>query len=102
MDLEQFEGRKREHIRHSLNPTHQAIGLSGLDQIHLTHEALPELDFGEVSLESTCLGRPSRTPFYVAGMTAGHADAARINRTLAVACEKRGWAMGVGSQRREL
>lgn len=35
-------------------------------------------------------------------MTAGHADAPKINRTLALACERRGWAMGVGSQRREL
>ena len=102
IDIQQFEGRKREHIRHSLDPAHQATGLSGLDGIHLYHEALPELDFKEVHLSTICLGRILPTPFYIAGMTAGHADAPQINRTLAIACERRGWAMGVGSQRREL
>src|SRR4051812_37646599 len=102
MDTRQFEARKREHILHSLDSAHQASGLSGLSQIHLIHEALPDLDFHEVRLNSKCLGRELATPFYVAGMTAGHPDAARINRVLAHACQERGWAMGVGSQRREL
>jgi len=102
MDTQQFEARKREHIQHSLNSAHQAVGLNGLDQIHLVHEALPELNLEEIQLESKCLGRTTSTPFYIAGMTAGHQDAIRINRTLALACQKRGWAMGVGSQRRDL
>ena len=102
MDTLQFEGRKRDHIRHALDPVHQAQGLTGLDRVHLNHEALPDLNFDEVQLDTPCLGRPLKTPFFVAGMTAGHADAASVNRTLAQACAERGWAMGVGSQRREL
>lgn len=102
MDLKQFETRKKEHILHSLDGAHQASGHSGLDQIHLFHDALPELGFSEISLDSHCLGKATRTPFYVAGMTAGHEDAPALNRTLALACQKRGWAMGVGSQRRDL
>lgn len=102
MDIAQFEGRKKEHIQLALDPAHQAFHSSGLDSIRLIHEALPDLDLEDVRLEASCLGRSARTPFYVAGMTAGHADAARLNRTLALACQKRGWAMGVGSQRREL
>ncbi len=102
MDTLQFEARKREHILHSLDPAHQASGLSGLDQVHLVHEALPDLDFADIDLRSLCLGRPLATPFYVAGMTAGHQQATDINRILALACQERGWAMGVGSQRRDL
>jgi isopentenyl-diphosphate delta-isomerase len=102
MDTRQFEGRKRDHIQHALDPSHQADGLSGLGFIRLVHEALPELDFADVRLQSTSLGRTSSTPFYIAGMTAGHADAPQLNRVLAEACQERGWAMGVGSQRREL
>jgi isopentenyl-diphosphate Delta-isomerase len=101
-DIQLFEGRKRDHLRHALDPAHQAAGLSGLDRVRLVHEALPELDLAEVSVAAPCLGTPLPTPFYVAGMTAGHADAARINRALAAACQERGWALGVGSQRREL
>ena len=102
MDIQQFEGRKKDHIRHALNPSHQTTGLSGLEEIHLFHEAIPDFDFEDVSLESSCLGTPTQTPFYVAGMTAGHPDASAINRVIAQQCAKRGWAMGVGSQRREL
>lgn len=103
MDTEQFEARKREHIRHSLDSASQAQGLSGLDRVHLVHEALPELNFSEIRLDSACLSSNLlRTPFYIAGMTAGHGEAWKINRTLAHACQERGWAMGVGSQRRDL
>lgn len=102
MDIERFEGRKREHIQHALNSAHQATGLSGLDQLHLFHEALPDLDFDELLLSSVFLGQPSPTPFYISGMTAGHADAVGLNRLLAQACASRGWAFGVGSLRRDL
>ncbi len=102
MDLGQFEGRKRDHIRHALDSASQAHGLTGLDSVRLQHEALPDLDFEQVSLEAPCLGRPMPTPFYVAGMTAGHPEAPELNRRLAQACAERGWAMGVGSQRRQL
>ncbi len=97
-----FEQRKRDHIKLALDAANQAAGLSRLDHVHLIHEALPDLDFQDVSLQADCLGKPMATPFYVAGMTAGHADAPRLNRLLAQACARRGWAMGVGSQRREL
>jgi isopentenyl-diphosphate delta-isomerase len=102
MDIQQFESRKRDHLRHSLDSAHQAHGLSGLEQIRLIHDALPELDFSEVRIRSKCLGVDTRTPFYIAGMTAGHEEAFQLNRTLATACQERGWAMGVGSQRRDL
>ncbi|MGZ3697670.1 MAG: type 2 isopentenyl-diphosphate Delta-isomerase, partial [Bdellovibrionota bacterium] len=102
MDIELFASRKRDHIRLALDPAHQAEGLSALDRVRLVHEALPELDFSEIFLDSPFLGENDLTPFYVAGMTAGHEDAPRINRLLAEACAARGWVMGVGSQRREL
>src|ERR1700722_12443089 len=100
MNTRQFEGRKRDHLKAALDPAHQAFGMGGLAQVRLVHEALPDLDFQEIRIESVCLGRKSPTPFYVAAMTAGHADAPKLNRVLAEACQERGWAMGVGSQRR--
>jgi len=101
MDIPQFESRKRDHIRHALDAQNQALGQGGLDQVHLVHEALPDLDFEDISLEATCLGKKTRTPFYIAGMTAGHPDANTINLLLAQACAQRGWSLGVGSLRRE-
>lgn len=98
----QFEARKREHLREALREEHQATQSQALDSIHLHHDALPELDRGEVRLGSLSLGKSMETPFFISGMTAGHADAPRLNRIFAAACEKRGWVFGLGSLRRDL
>jgi isopentenyl-diphosphate delta-isomerase len=98
----QFESRKADHIRLSLSEKNQATGLSGLQNIQLTHEALPDLDFAQITLAARSLGRRLQTPFLVSSMTAGHAESVNLNSRLAKACEAKGWRMGVGSQRREL
>lgn len=95
-----LDKRKRDPLRLALAPAHEARGLSGLDAVHLMHDALPELDLEDVSLAARLFGQPARTPFYVTGLTTGRADAATLNRRLAKACARRGWAMGVGLQRR--
>ena len=99
---QQFENRKQDHIRLSLDDTNEALGASGLDRIQLRHEALPELDFAEISINTHSLGLELASPFLVSSMTAGHPDGEDLNLRLAKACETRGWLMGVGSQRREL
>nr|WP_063818074.1 type 2 isopentenyl-diphosphate Delta-isomerase [Herbidospora sakaeratensis] len=97
-----FETRKSDHLRLALDERNEATGLHDLDLYHLTHDSLPELDFDEIGIAARALGRESPTPFYVAGMTAGHAAAPAINRRLAEGCARHGWIFGVGSQRREL
>lgn len=98
----QFEQRKRDHIRLSLESENEALGGSGLDRIQLLHDAFPELDFSDINFSQTSAGLELRTPFLVSSMTAGHYDSVHLNRLLAETCEARGWMMGVGSQRREL
>ncbi len=99
---EQFETRKRDHIRFALDSKNEATGRSGLESVQLWHEALPDLQFTDIQLQHTVLGRTVATPFLVSSMTAGHRDAGALNRLMAESCERRGWMMGVGSQRREL
>ena len=101
-NFQKFAQRKQDHIRLSLDANNQALGLSGLEQIELCHEALPELNFDEVSINQTVLELECSTPFIVSSMTAGHDQAPVLNSILAKACDQRGWVMGVGSQRREL
>jgi isopentenyl-diphosphate delta-isomerase len=100
--VEQFESRKKDHIELSLDERTQATGLSCFDKVELIHDSLPELDFSEVSLLQDSFLGESQKAFYVAAMTAGHKEAEGINDRLAEACSKTGWAMMVGSQRREL
>lgn len=99
---EQFEGRKQDHIRLSMSPKNQATGEAGFDRVELVHEALPDLNFDQVSLVSNSLGTKTKTPFLISSMTAGHAESVDLNARLARAAEEFGWRMGVGSQRKEL
>jgi isopentenyl-diphosphate delta-isomerase len=102
-----FESRKADHIRLALEDRMQTTGLSGLDKITLLHEAFPELDFNEITIEQQLFSGASASsarvqPLFVSSMTAGHAGSVDLNLSMARVCEKRNWAMGVGSQRRQL
>ena len=84
----QFEQRKQDHINLALNSTNQASEMNVLDSVSLRHEALPSLDFCDLSITSYRFGRLVEKPFLVSSMTAGHRDAPKINRNLVAACAK--------------
>ncbi|HOW98284.1 MAG TPA: type 2 isopentenyl-diphosphate Delta-isomerase [Kiritimatiellia bacterium] len=70
------------------------------DAIRLKHRALPELNLAEVDPSIEFMGRRLSFPLLISSMTGGdHEILRRINRNLAIAAEKAGVAMGVGSQR---
>lgn len=102
MDLSHFERRKQEHLHEALRPENQVSEGHVFDEIHLFHDALPELDLKRIKLATKSLGLDALTPFYISGMTAGHAQAKSINDMFAQACVVRGWALGLGSNRRDL
>ncbi|MEM9601598.1 MAG: type 2 isopentenyl-diphosphate Delta-isomerase [Pseudomonadota bacterium] len=96
----QVADRKLEHIRAiESDPEVERRG-SGFDKVHLTHRALPELDFDAVDTGTVFLGKPLSFPMLISSMTGGHGkEILRINRNLAEAAERTGVAMAVGSQR---
>lgn len=104
-----------DHLRWSLDERVQTSSLSDLDQIELVHEALPEINFEEISLNSSVSSSssssssvssrqqlPWQVPFFVSSMTAGHEGSAQINEALAGLSERHHILVGVGSQRKEL
>jgi len=99
---QQFEKRKQDHIELALMPANQAESCNIFDSITLIHEAMPDINFEDITIASSRFGKPVPNPFLVSSMTAGHEKAAIINRHLMEACAARHWVMGVGSQRREL
>lgn len=102
MNHEGFEGRKADHLRLSLSSEMEAMGGSGLDRVQLIHEALPEMNFSEVSLDTKFWRYKAASPFFISSMTAGHKGGEALNHTLARVAGRRRWPMGLGSQRREL
>ena len=97
-----FEQRKKDHILLALDPMHQTDSEHGFDVFRFQHEAIPDINFSDIDIKTQSLGLMRQSPFFISSMTAGHLDAAKINAHLLEACQQTGWAMGVGSQRREL
>jgi isopentenyl-diphosphate Delta-isomerase len=92
--------RKDEHLDIVLSGDVGAAAKStGFAAIEFEHNALPELDMGEVDLSASFLGLRLRAPFLISSMTGGPAKAAIINEHLARAARTLGIAMAVGSQR---
>jgi isopentenyl-diphosphate delta-isomerase len=102
MKDQEFINRKADHIRFSLVSESEASESNTLDTYRLNHDSLPDLNLNDISLTASFLGVAQRTPFFIAGMTAGPPDAEQINLRLAAAASRRGWGFGLGSQRREL
>ncbi|MDQ6418730.1 type 2 isopentenyl-diphosphate Delta-isomerase [Paenibacillus sp. LHD-117] len=92
--------RKSEHIRICLQEEVSGIGVrTGFDRFRFKHNALPELDFASIRLDTELFGRPLRAPLLVSSMTGGTDEAGAINRRLAAAAQEQGWAIGLGSMR---
>ena len=96
------EARKAEHLRVSATADVNTRVGAGWGDVHLVHEALPELDFEEIDLSATLFGKRVQAPLVLASLTGGHTAARDINAMLARAAERHGLAMGVGSQRAAL
>ena len=97
-----FEQRKREHFSLSLRENSESLESAGFDRIDLVHQALPEIDFEDISLSQDIFNQTVKTPFFVSSMTGGWEKSELFNLLLAEACERRSWIMCVGSQRGQL
>ncbi len=98
----EFEQRKKDHIRLALSDQTQNLVANSFSKIKLTHNPLPEMKFNDVSLQTHLLNHTFSSPHFIASMTAGHQDSKQINLKLAVAAQEKNWLMAVGSQRLEL
>ncbi|ASK61429.1 type 2 isopentenyl-diphosphate Delta-isomerase [Virgibacillus phasianinus] len=92
--------RKTEHIRLCLNDNVEGVNkTTGLEGISFIHNALPEINFDDIKLDSSFLGKKVKAPFLVSSMTGGSELAEEINGNLAKAAEQKGWAIALGSTR---
>ncbi len=100
-ELLEERDRKLEHIQLALESRMQ-LDRRFFDDYAFEHEALPEIDMDEIDLSASFLGKQLKSPLLVSCMTGGTEAASQINRNLALAAERAGIALGVGSQRKAL
>lgn len=92
--------RKADHLRICLEEDVQFRQLTnGLERYRFTHCCLPELDFSDIDLHVTFLGKKLGVPLLISSMTGGTEQAKLINYRLAEVAQNYRLAMGVGSQR---
>lgn len=77
-------------------------GANGFAALRFDHDALPEIDKASVTTEVQLLGKRLAAPIVVGAMTGGTARAGELNRRLALAAERCGVGLALGSQRRML
>ena len=90
--------RKRQHIEICLKKDVKH-SYNFWDDIQLVHNALPELDFSDINLETELFGAHLKAPIVISAITGGFREAKKINRNIAYAVQRLRIGMGVGSQR---
>ncbi len=91
--------RKKDHIRINLEKSVNSEITTGLEMVRFIHQALPEIDLEETSIEVSLFGKRLTAPILISSMTGGTKQAGRINQILAEAAQEEKIALGLGSQR---
>ena len=90
---------KKEHVRICLEENVESFNTTGFENFCLINNPLPEIDFEDVDTSCSFLGKSISAPFIISPMTGGCDLSGKINHNLAMAAQKLGVVMSVGSQR---
>lgn len=91
--------RKSEHLHIVADENVEHTEPTLLDNVHLIHQALPEIDFDDLDLSTSFFGKKLRYPLMITSMTGGSEYSETMNHGLAYAAGEAGIAFAVGSQR---
>jgi len=96
------EARKSRHLDICLEDDVASHLDAGFGSVRLRHEALPECALEDIDLAVSVLGHRLAAPLLISSMTGGTERARAINHNLAIAAERAGVALALGSQRAAL
>lgn len=90
------ELRKNEHLKCFLFS--KACNENGFEDVIIQNNSLPEVNFEEISLETTFLNKKISAPIMINAITGGTASTKGVNEQLAILSKKYNIPMAVGSQ----
>ncbi len=94
-----IKDRKKDHVDLTVGGDMSYSTPTGFEQYYFVHNALPEVNSGDVSTEVKLLGRTFPFPLFISSMTGGYTEAGAVNAIIAQFCEDYDLPFGVGSQR---
>jgi isopentenyl-diphosphate delta-isomerase len=94
--------RKADHLRICLTKDVRSGITNGLEKYRFTHQALPEMDFQDISTEVSFLNKRLKLPILISSITGGTKQAGQINMNLAKAAEQHQICFALGSLRAAL
>lgn len=94
-----IEKRKTEHLDICENQDVDHNICTGFEKLSFVHNALPEVDLEAIDTSAGFLGKSLEAPILISAMTGGTQEGARINKNLAIAAQKCGVALCLGSMR---
>jgi isopentenyl-diphosphate delta-isomerase len=97
------EERKQSHVEICLNGAVRfRTKTNGFEAYRFTHNAVPEINYADISLATTFLGRKISSPIMISSMTGGYKGAEAANHIFAEACQNLNIPLGIGSMRQAL
>ncbi len=96
-----MSARKAQHLSICIDDDRYSVESSNtrLEEAHLVHHALPEVNAADVTSATTFLDRPVSMPVFISSMTGGSDGAYQVNKDLATAAEELKIPVGMGSIR---
>jgi isopentenyl-diphosphate delta-isomerase len=97
--MAKIDERKDAHLDICRDKEVQYAQMAGFEDVHLVHNALPELDLKKINCDVEFLGKKLLAPIMISGMTGGTERGHEINKKLAAAAQEKKVALGLGSAR---
>ncbi|MEX0772103.1 MAG: type 2 isopentenyl-diphosphate Delta-isomerase [Balneolales bacterium] len=91
--------RKKDHVDLTVSGKSGYKKTAGFERFDFMHNALPEVDFNEITCETKMFNHHFSMPLFISSMTGGYARGGTANAIIAAFCEQYNLPFGVGSQR---
>lgn len=91
--------RKKDHVDLTVTGKAGYLKTTGFERFDFVHNALPEVDFDEITCEAKLLNHRFSMPLFISSMTGGYQEGGAVNAIIAAFCEQFNLPFGVGSQR---